>query len=278
VLLGGFVGVVALFAWLFTIIGRRGYGESQVCHSLAVARPLGDGRFEVTHWSHAFATSGDLYRLAYPGGSQVYAAESREGEKVRGRVVLGKDAFFDADIPLFSFRNFIHRGAMSGEDFSAQMTSFNPAKPSGWKDSFAITLGGKIPGTVIRMAVQIGDMSYPLRVQGNRLVISDEGQAGVSALSLSRSGGDDYDYGYYRNAEEALRKLRDRGTILALRSGGEPRRLSRYFGRPPGPDTVRLYIYTNAPGIFRMAGDQFATGQNFILFVQDFPASPTPGS
>src|SRR5205823_661840 len=45
-----FLGVAASFAGAFTVVGRRGYGESQTVHSLAIARSVGGARFDVTQW------------------------------------------------------------------------------------------------------------------------------------------------------------------------------------------------------------------------------------
>jgi hypothetical protein len=67
------------------------------------------------------ARRGDLYRFEHPGGSHLYAALG-EGESVRGSVVTGKDSHFDADMPLFSSRPFLHRGvvAAGGQGFTVE--------------------------------------------------------------------------------------------------------------------------------------------------------------
>ena len=98
--IAAFLATVALFGWLFSIIGRRGYGESQTVNSLAIARPLGSGRYDVTQWISAFATRGDLYTLTHDAPAKLYAAVSMEA--VNGRIVNGKDGRFLADIPLYS--------------------------------------------------------------------------------------------------------------------------------------------------------------------------------
>ena len=77
-LLAGFLGTVIVFAWIFTVVGRRGYGEKQIYHTLAIARPLGDGRFDVQEWIHAFATTGDIYRFEHAGAGHLYGTASFE--------------------------------------------------------------------------------------------------------------------------------------------------------------------------------------------------------
>ncbi len=273
VLLGGFLVTVAVFAWCFTVIGRRGYGESQVCHSLAVARMIGDGRYDVTHWSHAFATSGDVYRLAYPGSSHLYSPQGGEGESVRGQVMQGKDAFFDADIPLFSFRNFLHRGVMAAPEVPMQLAS-EPITSPNWRKSFKITLGGEIPGEVLQVIVQVGDRYYRATKQGNAVVLPGDGTAEMPQYDSSHN----YNGYYYgsNSAEEALRELKGSGSVLGQRFGGEPGRVARYLGRIPGRDTVRVYIYAAGSSPFRMSGNQFTTGRDFVLYLRDLPMPATP--
>ncbi len=281
-LLLGFLGTVTLFAWIFTVIGRRGYGESQVCHSLAVARVIGGGRYDVTHWSHAFATSGNTYHFSYPGASQLYAAVGQSGEKVRGSINLGGEASFDADIPLFSFRNFLHRGVMTGDDVTATVISIPKADPSRqydqWRDGFKMTLAGEVPGEVISAAVQVGRYCLPAQISGREVKIRSYSSG--SGLDVLRPPGSDdygrYNFRYYRyggGPEAALNVLRADGADLAQRAFGDPANSSRGLGRPPGKDTFRLYIYAAAPRAFRMAGTEFAAGRNFVLYVQDFAMS-----
>lgn len=277
-LLGGFLATVALFAWIFTVIGRRGYGESQVCHSLAVARVLGDGRFEVTHWSHAFATSGDEYRLEYPGASHLYASLGMDGERVRGHVVTGKESHFLADIPLFSFRNFLHRGVMAGDGPVIQMASLDPGK-SNWEQAARFTVSGKIPGEIVRAVMQVGGSFYRLSSSGAEWKVSDSGSSDIGALYGRWSSNDGYSHGYYgryESSEEAKARLREAAPALAQRIGAEPSRVPRFFGRPIPDRTARLYLYTSAPDTFRMSGNNFTTGENFVLYVQDFALPERP--
>ena len=112
--IAAFLGTVALFGWLFSVIGRRGYGESQTVHSLAIAHSLGGARHDVTQWISAFATRGDLYTLTHEAPANLYAAPSMEA--INGRILNGKDGRFLADIPLYSSRQFVHRAAMTGDE------------------------------------------------------------------------------------------------------------------------------------------------------------------
>ena len=288
-LLLGFLGTVALFAWIFTVIGRRGYGESQVCHSVAIARVLGGGRYDVTHWSHAFATTGHTYHLAYPGTSHLYAANSQRGDTVRGKITVGANAAFDADIPLFSFRNFIHRGVMTSDDITATAVSIPKSDPASnqttWRDSFKMTLASEIPDEVIASAVQVGSYFLPAEIRGKEVRVKGFSSGnGIGTLVPDGSNyqsRNNYYYGGYGNSPEtALAMMRNAGPPLAQRALGDLQNAKRGFGREPGKETLRLYIYAAAPRSFRLAGDQFSTGKNFVLYVQDFaiPSSTTPST
>lgn len=273
ILLAGFLGTVALFAWCFTVIGRRGYGESQVCHSIAVARMLGNGRYDVTHWSHAFATSGAVYRLAYPGSSHLYAPQGGEGESVRGRVVQGKEAWFDADIPLFSFRNFLHRGVMAAPDVPMELAG-EPLTSVNWRKSFKLTLGAGLPGEVLGVFVQVGDRFYPGNREGNAITLGADGNTDLSQNDDERHYG--RYYGGYGSAEDAIRAIRGYGPELAQRFGAEPQKVQRYFGRALPGNTARVHIYTAGASPFRMAGSQFATGRDYVLYIRDIPMPQSP--
>jgi|GEM_PF-1083086 len=277
-LLAGFIGTVALFAWVFTVIGRRGYGERQVCHSLAIARVLGGGRFDVTHWSHAFATSGNTYRFAYPGNSQLYAAIAQGAERVRGAVHLGADSFLEADIPLFSFRNFLHRGVMAGDDVTAKVISAPKSDPSQhsaeWRDGFQATLGAEVPGEVIAAALQVGDHYLPVEIHGREVrVLGYSSTSDARILRGAQSNDEHYNYRFYRyggGPEMAVAELRGDGDNLAERAGGRKDGQLGITGHRPGRETMRLYIYAAAPRAFRLADSEFATDKNYVLYVQDF--------
>ena len=118
--IAGFLGVVALFGAAFSIVGRRGYGESQTVHSLSIARSLGGARWDVTQWLSAFATSSGEYTLTHAAPANFYATSSSD-DAARGQIFNGKDGKFLADIPLFSSRVFTHRGVMQGDDLGVEV-------------------------------------------------------------------------------------------------------------------------------------------------------------
>jgi len=106
------VASIAIFTWLFLVIGARGYGETTRLHTMGVARSLGEGRWDVDLASNLFVTDGDLYTVAVPGEQAVVSAGPVR-EPVRGAARSGRDAQLRLDVPLFSSRPFLRRSVLS---------------------------------------------------------------------------------------------------------------------------------------------------------------------
>jgi len=146
-----------------------------------------------------------------------------------------------------------------------------------------MTLAHEVPGEVISAAVQVNRHFLPAEVSGRNVRI--RGYSADAAANVLRPDGssapDNYGYRGYRynsDPEAALRELRGFGSLLAQRARGEPVNnqsgdIFRGIGRNLAQDTLRVYIYATAPKAFRLSGDEFTTGKNFVLYVQDFAIS-----
>ena len=117
-----FLAAVVGFSLLFSIIGRRGYGEETKLSSVSMADVIEDGEYDVRQWTNIFVTSGDLYYLTHGGSQNHYFSFSEIGKKTLIDADAGK---FTADIPLFSSRRMIHRSKMKGPKLTAEIV---PAK------------------------------------------------------------------------------------------------------------------------------------------------------
>ncbi len=278
-ILTGFILTVAGFAWIFTVVGRRGYGEKQIYHSVGIARSLGGGRYDIEHWVHAFATSGDSYRLAHPGGGQLYTVLSNNSETIRASVLHGKDAAVLADIPLFSSRPFIHRGAMTGPDPGLAIEKIErPPQASGNSSSvltrLVLRVGPAFPPNVMNSAVEFRGSYYPLRREGDLLVAATSSATNLHA-ALGVGTGEEEGHHYYGRTStpaEALAQLRGMAGILASRVSPLGTNVERRkSARPPSSDSIRVFIYAEAPAAFRMQSDQFQAGTEYLLYVHDIP-------
>jgi hypothetical protein len=271
-LLAGFIATVALFAWLFTVVGRRGYGERQIYHSLAVARGIEAGKWDVLHFVHAFATSGDLYRLSYPGTAQLFAAPSRGGETVRGTIMQGKDAHLAADIPLFSARPFVHRGVMPGPDFSFTVSKFGK-NAGGILDAITLTATGTLPEGIVKAAAQYKASFFSLTQTGNTFT-----STGGHCAEISEVLGDGSRQRHYQNFRHGGNSLSainaittNFGALLAREVSDDANTPKLLPSRNPGADFVRLFLYTRAPAAFRMNTAAFDPGLEHVLYVLDLP-------
>ena len=279
-LLGGFLLTVGLFAWAFTVIGRRGYGEKQIYHSIAIARPLGEGRFDVQEWIHAFATTGDIYRFSHGDNVHLYGT-APDGDSVRGEIREGKGSQFAADIPLFSSRPFLHRGVMKGEESALKVVE--------WTENDIINQLGK--GAVVtplktfrvNAAPEFRKRVFIAMLERNgryvELALTPGGfelPANASSKSAQDFFGENryYDYGNYYgsqgDAESVVRELRALHPFFISLVNGEPVVFRRYLTQPArGSDHARLFLYADAPPGFAMKNDRFESGHSLVLYVAD---------
>ena len=282
VLLGGFIATVALFAWVFTVIGRRGYGEKQTYHSVSIARSLGAGRFDVHEWVHAFATVGDIYKFAHGDGSQLYAT-GFEGDTVRGEIREGKESLIAADIPLFSSRPFLHRGVMKADDPALKVVE--------WKEYDIVRLLAKgampTPMEVFRVSVAPEFckrvFTVVLEYNGNyaSLVPVPGGFefAGGEHFKTAEDfcGNNRYNYyggrysgSYYGDMENVISELRGLHPFLISLANGENSYSKKYLTQPArSADHARLFLYAEAPPGFAMKNDRFESGTSLVLYVAD---------
>jgi hypothetical protein len=275
-LLAGFIGTVAIFAWLFTVIGRRGYGEKQIYHSLAIAYPLGDGRFDVQEWIHAFATAGDVYRLEHPGGSQLYGT-TVEGETVRGEITAGKDAHFAADIPLFSSRPFLHRGVMKADDPGLKVTRWESKNSKNDVAPLKVLEVDSAPDfrqSVFTAIVEHGGRYHELAITASGLALKPGGSWKSAKDYFAQTNF--YDSGKWNIAgdagdEEAIAaELRKLHPLYISRANGEASYFRKYLpARRKTGDQARLFLFADGPQGFRMQSERFQAGRQFVLYVAD---------
>jgi hypothetical protein len=274
VVLGGFVATVALFAWVFTVVGGRGYGERQIYHSLALARAIEGNKWDVRHWVHAFATSGDSYLFRAPGASQLYAALG-DGESVRGEVIQGREASFRADIPLFSSRPFVHQGIMSGPQLSWEVTDFALTKSRSALRTLRLKTPADFQPAILSVIAQHGTSFYMLNPQGGEWILGNGTSRPMNELFGGSQG---WEYGYYSESPAAaMERLRRPPSRLARMIGGDAESSRVALGRPPEGNRVRIFTYADAPAAFPLESSDFQAGLGFVLFVQDL-AAPAPAA
>lgn len=275
-LLAGFIGTVAIFAWLFTAIGRRGYGEKQIYHSLAIAYPLGEGRFDVQEWIHAFATAGDVYRLEHAGGSHLYGTDA-EGDVVRGEITVGKDSHFLADIPLFSSRPFLHRGVMKADDTGLKVVQWEVTKPKGGAatlKSLKVEAAPDFRKRVFTAIVEHAGRYHELATTGSGFELKPGGSWKSGEDYFGQTSFQDTGRGYFPGEagddEAIVAELRKLYPLYISRANGEGAYIRNYLpARPRNGDQARLFLFAEGPPGFQLQGERFQAGRSLVLYVAD---------
>jgi len=116
------VVVVAGFSWLFSVMGARGYGESTSTTSVATARQLPDGRWDVEQWNSLFVTSGGDYAIRAAGSFPIVSTVENL-EHVSGMLRNGRDGQFAVDMPPFTYRTFASRAEVPLGEFRAKVVN-----------------------------------------------------------------------------------------------------------------------------------------------------------
>jgi hypothetical protein len=264
-----FVGTVALFSWLFAVVGRRGYGESQTVHSLTIARALGGGRCDAMQWISAFATRGAIYTLTHDAPSSYYSAVPQT-DAVRGRIYNGREGRFLIDIPLYSARPFIHRAVMQGDDTSVTVEKWESQTHSSFE--FALKPGTGFPREVVAAFVQHLDELFTLSLKHGRWVADHAHTHDSLANALRSEVLQPLTNARFRNREEenpdeVLRKLLPLLQARAL--GGTDAFHQSIPERRPPQDQAQLWVFARAPEGFRTRGAASAREHGYVLYVQD---------
>ncbi len=266
--IGSFLGVVALFGLAFAVIGRRGYGESQTVHSLSIARSLGGGRWDVTQWLSAFATSSGQYTLTHAAPANLYATGS-SGDTAGGQILNGKDGKFFADIPLYSSRAFTHRGVMQGADLGVTVAE--------WKDNGAhsrlvklhLKPGPAFPPDAFEVAALYDERIYKLQRQNGGWELANDGEALTELFSREKLQQLTYQFHFNNTSVTSAQRLRDGLPLLQARALGADTIAPQISERPLADNQIRLLIAAPAPAGFQMQGQGFARENGVVLYVED---------
>jgi hypothetical protein len=271
------VALVAGFSAAFAYAGRRGASEKQQLNTLAIARSLGDGRYDVMQWASVFVTRGSLYKITHASPSNLYSTAT-EFESVNGVAVNARDGHLDVDIPLYSTRPFVHRGVLAGDRTEMEVAVW---KSDRFNDLEALELAPApgFPEKVMQLWVQKEDRFHELKKAGERWVLADE-----RAKDSSGFFPDDYFYKVLRQPGPAFvrfgpgddpdsredRWREDAGRLLIARALGNVDGLQNKITRQPlPPDRLRVFIYAPIPDGFRLQDPRFKEQSGYVLYWQE---------
>ncbi len=237
--------LVAVFGVLYYQIGQRGYGEEASVHTLAHARPVGDGVYHVKRWSNLFVTRGGQYRITYPGSGHLFST-GQVVESVSGRIVSGKRGRFDVAIPRFSQRGVIHSGRMQGPSLDPEVAEW-----TGEASGLVVSCDASLLSAVTDACVAYRGEIYPMEVKERRLVTEGSPMAPSGPeRSFARSEPTD------RSPEAILDSLFRPAARRVVRDGA-----SR-----TGRETAELLLYAPLPDGFGIRTSAFQGEEGRVLY------------
>jgi hypothetical protein len=161
----GQTGVMVLFAVVVSWVGQRGYGEREVVHSVALARDLGQGRWDLAQWGSLFVTTATRRTLIHGAPDQVpsgtWASCDEEGRVPM--VVPSGAGLAVLDLPLYSAQTWHYRGSVEAEGPNVRVLERDANSLR--LRSLEVAIGGiNEPGPAW---VAMGDFVYEMEHRGN---------------------------------------------------------------------------------------------------------------
>ena len=266
------LAAIVAFGWLFSVVGRRGYGETAAVHTLSYARPLGHGVWDVTQWTNVFVIDGAYYTLTHPCPQNLYSTCSPM-EAVNGAVQNGREGSFRVDIPLYSSRAFLHRGTFSGPDLIPKVAEWKGGEQL---ESFAVegavsdSMLEDDPGhNILEAWAYYRGCGYPMAVVGNRIQLAGVAQPAPQFFPpedfvFSPFGGR---FGQFADensntAEQFKQMLRP----LIARALGGAGALRHEIVLPETPDAVQVFLFARAPDSLKMTQSGLGRENGYVLY------------
>lgn len=261
-----FAGCVAIFGVALGVTGRRGYGESQTVHSLAIAHSLGGGRLDLTQWISAFAITGDQYTLTHRAPANLYATD-RFAEAGSGVIFNGKDGHLRMDIPLYSARAFMHRAIMTGDDTAVTVEKWEENR--GLKN-LRLRPGPGFPKNARTILAVFQDQVYVLVQNGGVLQLGGQRPDPIGNYLAQ----DKLNFGNYytpssKNHLQTGDLLPSLTPLLVARALDVPNVFPVTISAPRKHTDLQLLIIAPAPASLQLQGKGFAHEDGWLLYVQD---------
>jgi len=236
-----YLGVVALFGALFLFVGRQSAAGGAVVYTFSYARPLGQGNWDVSQWSSAFVTSSGHYLVRHPCPFSLYAVWKRR-ETVNGTIRNGRDALFEVEVPLFSWRTFAHRGRFRADPLNLAVATWE-----GSDDLADFSVTGVVPaGTLAACAFYNGNL-YLLSLETNRLRLVGRQQALL--FELEQTGQVEAEAA----GSDVERQFKEMLTPLVLWTTGRPEGALYYWDRRAARDEIQVFILAPSPNAFNLS-------------------------
>jgi hypothetical protein len=267
--------LVGTWSWFYSAVGSRGYGERTSTQTLAIAKPLPDGRWDVEQWSGVFVTDGDVYTVMHEGEVRNYSGLVKSGERVDGYINSGRDGRFVVDIPPFTSRTMAHRAVVE-----------MPAPQFEVLDAFWSN-DGRIQRVIIQTEGEFStDVHAAWLIADGRICVIDATQLrGKANLTMTRQLNPSQFFQlerhrgrHFRQEESAKSFFQRQQSTLIARDIGIRRLVDRDGFRLPR-DVVRLCVYADLPDELacrngKQPEETMGVQQGRVLYSIDLPVTP----
>lgn len=264
-----FAGVTG-FSLLFGYVGRRGLGERGKIFSIAWARALDDGHYDVMQWSNAFVTSGGDYRLTHPSAYNLYSDAGGSDGFANG-ALNGLNGFYQVDMPLYSSCGLVHRGVMAGDSTAATVKAWKTENDKLAK--LSVTLPDEFSKARCRAAwARYRDRYYPLALKDGGLEIAGNSIATDDFFKqeeLYKAMGGYYGLGNEDEQEGEQKLFENCERAVLARIVGAPHTLPHYvdYHRPPEDGKIDIFLVTSrVPDTFRLTGCGAASEVGMVIY------------
>ena len=265
-----FVGVMAFSAVFLEWVGRRGHGESAAVHTLSYARPVADGVYDVTQWVNAFVTRGAYYKIQHDAPHSLYTT-GQDMESVNGVIQNGPDGTFTVDMPLYSWRSFVHRGKMKGPDLGLKLAKWSAGSGP---EELVVACGPDFPKEVLGAWALSGDNFYKLQADGRQLelvsppqgkskeefLVSDQSFHGLPFMPFGGPAEDDTELDTKASYEKMVPAL------VAYGLGGAKDFRYRVSGEARSRDSLQVFIVARCPESFFIREKPFGRETGYVLY------------
>lgn len=272
---GAIAGLAIVFSILFLVIGRRGYGESTVMHSVAIARSDDATHWNTLQWNSLFVTAGDNYLLRMDDQQAMIASGNSE-ERVDAYIECGSSGRFDVRIPPFSSQSMLSRRTIAAPDWELSVRTAEVSSTSLVK--LELSVGKDFPaGKDCRYMVLYHDTLYSASLGAGKDTLTSLGSIRKLPDFCAQRPQQAYNGGFFFNP--VVRDEHDQRTPVqrfyddsihllvgrSLLDDGVRQTLD--FILPA--DRVRLLVYAPMPESFEIPVSKPTRHEGWVLYVRD---------
>ena len=268
-----FLAATAIFSLTFAMLGKVGGGVQSRIRTVAIAKAIGDGTFDVTAWSNLANVFPGTFSASLPGsGGQL--STTQDVENVEG--TLRASPAFDVEVQMGpdSRQRLHYRTRMTLPQPNLQVTSF--AQGNRRLQQFSVNVAENFKEGILDARVIYAGAIYELEPKGKSLSL----KVSKVPLELTAYLQRPYDFGFNRWGPTWQKEDKDEEKLVGMFRYKKLTRLLvgstfdlkdtidvRQLQLEPG--TVRLMILTPLPDELLAESDDFPDQEGTVLYCYD---------